>query len=61
MRVKSYDPDQRAEAKAASRKADDEALRSREVSREEMQRINGNGDLFRNARILHIPRQEDER
>jgi hypothetical protein len=55
MKVSEYDPDLRAKLKQASREADDEAIRSGKVSREDMQQINGHGDMFRNARIVHIP------
>jgi len=51
MRVSLYDPDQRALEKAASRRLDEEALRSGAVSREDLQRVNGGHGLFR-ASIL---------
>lgn len=55
MKIRKYDPDARAKQKQASRGADDEAMRSGAISREEMQRINGNGGMFRKAKIVHIP------
>jgi hypothetical protein len=63
MKIRKYDPDERAKQKQAPREADDEAVRSGAISREEMQRINGNGDMFRKAKIFHMPgiKQKPER
>ncbi len=55
-KVGYFDPDERARAKARSRERDDEALRSGRVSREELQRTNGGGGIFKNIRISHQPR-----
>ncbi len=55
-KVGYYDPDERARAKARSRERDDEALRSGKITREELQRINGGGDIFKNSKISHRPR-----
>lgn len=51
MKPDEYDPVERARQKQRSRAKDDEDIRTGRVSREEMQRRNGGGGLFRNARI----------
>lgn len=55
MRVSFYDPDQRALEKAASRRLDEEALRSGEVSREDLQHVNGGNGLFRASVLVRRP------
>lgn len=55
MRVRFYDPDQRAREKAESRRRDEEALRSGAVTREEIQRANGGYGLFRASTLVRRP------
>lgn len=56
MKIGYFDPDERARAKARSRAKDDEDLKSGRITREELQRINGGGGIFKNSRISHRPR-----
>lgn len=58
MRVREYDPKQRALEKAASRRRDEDALRSGQVSREDLQRINGGFGLFRHSTLVRRPKKE---
>lgn len=58
MRVSEYDPKQRALEKVASRRRDEDALRSGQVSREDLQRINGGHGLFRNSTLVRRPKKE---
>lgn len=50
-----YSPEQRAREKSLSRDRDERAMKSGAVSPEEMHEINGNGSLFRGAKILNGP------
>lgn len=55
MRVRSFNPDQRAAEKAESRRRDEEALRSGAVTRDELQRVNGGYGLFRRSTLVRRP------
>lgn len=61
MRVEKYNQDDRSRAKERSRDADQEALESGEISREELQHINGGRGVFRRARIRRIACRDSER
>lgn len=56
MRVSYYDPEERARDKAASRQRDEEALARGQVSREELQLLNGGHGMFRNSVLVRRPR-----
>ncbi len=56
MKIRTYDPEERAREKARSRQKDDEDLRSGAVSREELQRRNGGGGIFRDSKIVRRPK-----
>ena len=56
MRVSYYDPDQRALEKAVSRRRDEEALISGQVSREDLQRVNGGYGMFRGSKLVRHPK-----
>lgn len=58
MKADKFDPDARARAKAASREADELALQQGVVSREELQRINGGGNIFRGSVLVLKPHPE---
>ena len=53
-----YNPDERAREKARSRDADDRALRSGAVSREELQHANGGYGMFRRSKIVRRPKSK---
>lgn len=55
MRVIPYDSDCRAREKAASRRRDEDLLRSGQVTRDELQRVNGGHGLFRGSRLVRRP------
>ena len=57
MKVRSFDPDQRAQEKAASRQRDEEALASGRISREELQFENGGRGLFRHSVLVRKPKE----
>lgn len=56
MRVSYYDPDQRALEKVESRRRDEEALISGQISREELQRVNGGYGMFRGSKLVRRPK-----
>ena len=56
MRVSYYDPDQRALEKAVSRRRDEEVLISGQISREDLQRVNGGYGMFRGSKLVRHPK-----
>jgi hypothetical protein len=58
MFVGHFDPDQRARDKAEARLRDEEALSSGQVSREQLQFMNGGNGLFRRSLLVGKPRQQ---
>lgn len=55
MHIGYFDPDKRAAEKAASRKADMDAIASGRKSAAQVQYENGGCGLFRNAKLIRKP------
>lgn len=56
MEPGTFDPEERARQKAASRAKDDADLASGKISSEELQRVNGLGRVFKSIKVSHRPR-----
>lgn len=52
MHARRLDPDRRAQERAESRRRDEKALRSGQVTRDELQRVNGGRRLFRSSILV---------
>lgn len=59
--MEKFDPEERARAKAASRKADDDALRRGEITPAELQKINSASSSLGRGRLVMVPKSRRRR